>query len=328
MTPPINPVAARALVLATVMLVAAVQAARSQTYPERTVRVIVPTSPGGGIDVVARTITAHLASEWNQAVIVENRAGAAMRVGVESVAKSAADGYTLLVVHDGAMAMNPALYSDLRYDPQKDFDPIALMVSVPEVVMVSAKTPFSSLGQILDFARKNPGKLNHATGGPASLLDLELLKSMADIDIRSVQYRGAAPAVTGLMAGEVEVCITDLASARPAMQSDRVRPLAVTTGKRLKQYPRLPTVDEAGVPGYVVQVWIGMFAPAGAPKDVLQRIEAGVREALASPAVQQKLATMDIEMRSGRADELRETLAADIAKWDKLVEERHLRIAQ
>jgi tripartite-type tricarboxylate transporter receptor subunit TctC len=318
----------RAVMLATVVAGAADGRAAADSYPDRTVRIIVPTSPGGSIDGLARTVAARLSGKWGKPVVVENRSGAAMRVGADAVAKAAADGYTLLVAHDGAMAMNPALYPDLPYNPQKDFAPVALVASIPEVILANAKAPAASLAVLLDFARKNPGKLNHATGGPASLLALELFKSMAGVDITSVQYRGAAPAVVGVIAGEVEVCITDIASASPALQSDQVRPLAVTTLNRATRFADLPTAHESGLPGYDVQVWIGMFAPSGTPRDIVERIGAGVREAIAAPEIREKLEALGIEIRSGTADELRNTLAADISKWARLVKEKNLRITQ
>jgi tripartite-type tricarboxylate transporter receptor subunit TctC len=321
----------RAMVIAVLSLLSVLLVtarAEAQSYPDHAVRIIVPTSAGGSIDALARLMAAQLSARWGKPVIVENRSGAAMRLGVEEVAKAAPDGYTLLVAHDGAMAMNPALYSDLQYDPQKDFAPIALMVSIPEVIMASAKAPFSTFQGMLDFARKNPGKLNHATGGPASLLDLELLKSMAKIDITSVQYRGAAPSVAATMAGEVQLCITDIAAAAPGLASGRALPLAVTTMERLKSYPNVPTANEAGVPGYNVRVWMGMFAPAGTPNPVLQKIQMTVQDTLSQADVQRKLASMAMERRSGTADELRNALSADIPKWAKLVKARNLRITQ
>jgi putative tricarboxylic transport membrane protein len=301
--------------------------AAAQAFPERTVHIIVPTSPGGSIDAVARIVAARLAARWGSPVIVENRAGAAMRLGTDAVAKAAPDGYTLLVAHDGAMAMNPVLYPDLPYHPQKDFAPVAMLVAIPEAIMASASLPTGSLQEMIALARKSPGKLNHATGGPASLLALELFKTMAAVDIASVQYRGAAPSVAALIAGEVDICITDIASGQAALQSDRVRPLAVTTRARAARYPELPTADQSGVPGYDVQVWIGLFAPAATPKDVLLKIEAGVKDAAAEPEVRSKLEALGMEIRSGSADEMRQVLAADIPKWEKLVRERNIKVA-
>ncbi len=317
-----------AMVVAALAMSAVVSPAAGQAFPDRTVRIIVPTSPGGSIDATARLVASQLSAKWGKPVIIDNRAGAAMRIGVDAVAKAAPDGYTLLVAHDGAMAMNPALYPDLTYHPQKDFEPIALVGAIPEAIMVNAAVAATSLAEMIAIAKREPGKLNHATGGPASLLALELFKSMAAVDITSVQYRGAAPSVAGVVAGEVQVCITDIASAAPALQSDRVRALAVTTLGRSKRYPNVPTADEAGVRGYDVQVWIGMFAPAGTPKDVLRTIEGDVKAALAAPDVRTKLEDIGMDMRSGTSDELRRVLAADVPKWDKLVKEKNLRVAQ
>ena len=305
-----------------------IPSATADSYPERPIRIVVPTSPGGSIDGMARTIAAQLSAKWNKPVVVENRSGAAMIVGVESVAKAAPDGYTLLVAHDGAMAMNPALYPNLPYNSQRDFEPLALLVSIPEVILASAATGARSLGAFIDLAKRRPGTLNHATGGPASFLAFELFKEMAGVDIVGVQYRGAAPSVMAVIAGEAQLCITDIASANPALQSDRVQPLAVTTQKRAKRFADLPTAHETGVPGYDVQVWIGMFAPAGTPKEIQDVIRLAVKEAIVRPDIQEKLETMGMEMRSGTSDELRDTLAVDTAKWAKLVKEKRLQISQ
>jgi tripartite-type tricarboxylate transporter receptor subunit TctC len=305
-----------------------IPSAAADSYPERPVRIIVPTSAGGSIDALARTIAAQLSAKWNKPVVVENRSGAAMILGVDSVAKTPPDGYTLLVAHDGAMAMNPALYPTLPYQPQRDFEPLSMLVSIPEVILASASMGAKSLGAFIDLAKQRPGKLNHATGGPASLLAFELFKEMAGVDIVGVQYRGAAPSVTAVIAGEAQLCITDIASANPALQSDRVHPLAVTTSTRAKRFPSLSPANEAGVPGYDVRVWIGLFAPAGTPKEIQNAIELAVKEAIARPDVKEKLEATGMEMRSGSANELRDALAADTAKWAKLVKEKRLLISQ
>ena len=310
------------------LMVALVPSWSAQSYPDRAVRIMVPTSPGGSIDALARMIAAQLAAKWGKPVIVENRSGAAMMVGVDAVAKSAPDGYTLLVAHDGAMAMNPALYANLPYNPQRDFEPVALMASIPEVILTHASTSAKSLGDLVQLAQREPGKLNHATGGPASFLAFELFKAMTGVDIASVQYRGAAPSVMAVIAGEVQMCITDIASASPALQSDRAKPLAVTTLKRAARFPDLPTADEAGVPGYNVQVWLGLFAPAGTPNEVRRTIEAAVKQVLSQPDIRNKLEAVGMEVRSGSASELREVLAADIPKWATLVKDKKLQIAQ
>ena len=173
------------------------QAIPGQGYPERTVRIIVPTAAGGSIDTTARVVAAALAERWGKPVVIENRPGAAMIIGAEAAAKSPPDGYTLLVAHDGTMAMNPVVYPSLAYHSQRDFEPLALLTSIPEVVLVNEALPVKSMRELIAFAKANPGKLNHASGGTATLLALELFKAMAEVDITNVPFRGGAPAVTG-----------------------------------------------------------------------------------------------------------------------------------
>ena len=248
--------AAAAAILALPVLARA-QAIPEQSYPERTVRIIVPTAAGGSIDTTARVVAAALAERWGKPVVIENRPGAAMIIGTEAAAKSPPDGYTLLVAHDGTMAMNPVVYPNLAYHSQRDFEPLALLTSIPEVVLVNEALPVKSIRELIAFAKANPGKLNHASGGTATLLALELFKAMAE-----VPFRGGAPAVTGVMSGETQVIFADLATAHAGMQSGKLRTLAVTTRKRVPRLPDVPTIDESGVPGYDVATWIGAFAPA------------------------------------------------------------------
>src|SRR6266478_3990769 len=269
-------VVAAAVALLALPLQACAQASPDQGYPERTVRIIVPTAAGGSIDTTARVIAAALAERWSKPVVIENRPGAAMIIGAEAAAKSPPDGYTLLIA----------------------------------------------------FAKANPGKLNHASGGTATLLALELFKAMAEVDITNVPFRGGAPAVTGVMSGETQVIFADLATANAGMQSGKLRTLAVTTLKRVPRLPDVPTIDESGVPGYDVATWIGAFAPAGTPKAIVDKIEAAIKQALATPDVQAKLEALSMEVGSGASAELRAVLADDMGKWGRLVKEKNIRIAQ
>jgi tripartite-type tricarboxylate transporter receptor subunit TctC len=314
------------LIVFSLLVAAGAQAASAETFPSRTVKIIVPTAPGGAIDTTARVVAEKLQAKWGKPVVIENKPGAAMRIGAELAAKSPADGYTLLVAHDGTMAMNPVVYPDLPYDPVKDFAPVALISSIPEVIMVNKSVPAHSLQELIALAKREPGKLNHATGGTATLLSLELLKAMAGIDITSVKYNGGAPAVRAVIGGEVQVIIADISTGGPGLQSNNVRPLAVTTLQRVKQYPNLPTFDQSGVKGYDVQTWMGMFAPAKTPKDVLAKIEADVKEAVGSADVRDRLEKIGMTVRSGTAAEMKQVLATDIAKWGKLVRERNIKI--
>jgi tripartite-type tricarboxylate transporter receptor subunit TctC len=322
---PASACALSALAFATLVLA---EPARAQSYPERTVRIIAPTAPGGSIDTTARVIAAKLAELWGKPVVVENRPGAGMIIGAEAAAKSAPDGYTLLVAHDGTMAMNPVVYPNLAYHSQRDFEPVALITAIPEVLLVNEAVPAKSVRDLIALAKANPGKLNHATGGTATLLALELFKAMAGVDIASIPFRGGAPAVTGTMAGETQLIFADLATANAGMQSGKLRTLAVTTRERVPRLPDVPTIHESGVPGYDVATWIGAFAPAGTAKAVIDKIEAGIRQALAAPEVRAKLEALSMEIRSGAAEEMRAVLAGDIGKWGRLVKERNIQLAQ
>src|SRR5437763_1213830 len=203
----------------------------AQGFPDGMVRVVVPTAPGGSIDTTARVVAAKLAALWSKPVVIENRPGAGMIIGADAAAKSPSDGYTLLIAHDGTMAMNPVDYPNLPYHPQRDFAPVALLAAIPEVLLVNAAVPARSVRELIALAKVNPGKLNHATGGTATLLALELFKAMADVEIASIPFRGGAPAVTGTMSGETQLMFADLATATPAMQSGKLRSLAVTTAQ-------------------------------------------------------------------------------------------------
>lgn len=226
------------------------------------------------------------------------------------------------------MAINPLVYPNLPYDPQKSFVPLGLVTSIPEVVMVNVSTPATSIAELIALAKKEPGQLTHATGGSATLLSLELFKTMAGVDIRSIQYRGGAPSVTAGIAGETSMVIADLTTAAPGLHSDRIRPLAVTSLTRSKQYPDLGTVDQLGVPGYEVNTWMGVFAPAGTPQNVADTIEAAIKDAVAMPDVRTRFESTGAVMRSGGAAELRQVLATDIGKWAKLVHDHHITFDQ
>lgn len=317
----------RAVLLAAAIVMGLVPRASAE-YPARTVKIIVPTSPGGAIDTTARVIANKLGEYWGRPVIVENRPGASMITGADAVAKSAADGYTLLVAHDGAIAMNPVLYPNVPYNSQRDFAPIALMTAIAGVIMVHDSVPATTLGELIGYAKRNPGKLDHATGGPATLLWLELLKTMAGVDIKSIPYRGGAPSVTAVIAGEVQVCLADIATAHAGIASSHVRVLAVTSAQRVKTLPDVPTAAESGVPGYQVSTWMGAFAPAATPPEIVAKIEAGIRRALAEPDVRQRFETLGMDMRSGTSEDMRKVLAADIDKWSRLVKEKGIQIAQ
>jgi len=301
--------------------------ASAQGFPDRTVKIVVPTAPGGAIDLAGRLVGEKMQAKWGKPVIVENRPGAAMRLGAEAVQKSPNDGYTILVAHDGTMAINPLVFADLGYDPQKDFVPLGLVASIPEAVMIHVDVPAKSVAELIALAKKEPGRLTHASGGSATLLALELFKAMAGLDIRSIPYRGGAPAVTATISGETSMIIADLGTGNAALNSDRIRTLAVTSMERSKKYPSVPTLNEAGVPGYEVNTWMGFFAPAGTPKEVVATIEAAIKDAVAAPDLRARFEALGANMRSGSADEMRQQLATDVVKWATLVKDKNIKIA-
>jgi len=312
------------LLLAAMLAAGAVLA---QGYPARPVRIIVPTAAGGGIDASARIVAPKLAELWGQGVVVENRPGAAMAIGVDAVAKAAPDGYTLLVAHEGAICMNPVIYPNLPHNPQKDLAPVSLMVTAPLLVVVHAAFPANSLQELLAYARANPGKLNHANGGSATRMALELLNSLAKVEIADIAYKGLAPALTAVMAGETQLSLPDAGSATAALKSGKVRALAVTTLKPARQFPGLPTVAES-VPGYDMSTWRALFATAGTPPEVLAKIERDLRTALTMPDVREKYEALSMEVTSGSSEELKERVRAETDKWARLVKETGIKFAQ
>lgn len=295
-------------------------------YPDHTVRIIVPTAPAGAIDGAARALGARLSARWHQPVVIDNRPGASMVIGTELAAKAPADGYTLLVAHDGAMAMNVAAVPNLPYDPKRDFAPVTLMSTLPFVLMVNKAVPARSAEQLVELAKRTPGKLNHASGGPAAEMAFALFKHMAGLDIIDVVYKGGAPAVESLVAGETQLGLADIASASPALQSPHIRVLAVTSAKPVPRLPQVPALGAHAVPGYEYVVWIGLFAPAATPAPILAKLESDARAALADPATRSRLEGLQMQVEGTPAAEFKARLDADIAKWTTLVRETGLKL--
>jgi tripartite-type tricarboxylate transporter receptor subunit TctC len=302
--------------------------ARAENFPVRPVRIVVPSAPGGGIDVTARIVAVKLAELWGggQNAYVENRPGAAMAIGTALVARAPNDGYTLLVAHNGAMSINPIAVPNLSYAPERDFVPVSIIASIPQVILVNPAVPAKSLEEFIQLARSKPGALNHASGGLGSLLPSELLKSVAHIDYVEVPYGGAAQAVNATVAGDTQLLITDVAGVRSVIEGGRLRPLAVTSSKRSALYPKLPTVSESNLPGYDTSVWIGLFAPAGTPEPVVEKVRADVQKVLSLPETRTRLSSLGMEVQSGRGDDLAKAMSEETKKWRSLVKERNLRL--
>src|SRR3984957_1928941 len=254
-------------------------------YPDRVIKLVVPFAPGGGTDVIARTLAQEMEKDLGKSVMIENKPGAGTIVGTQSVAVSKADGYTLLM-GTFANAVNPSLNAKLPYDPHKDFAPVALVARSFNVVVVNPKSPVRSIEDLIAAAKANPGKLTFGTFGPGTSAHLagELFKDMAKVNLTAVPYKGAAPGITDLIGGQIDVMFTTVASAAPLVESGQLRAIAVTSAERSPAFPQLPTVAEAGVPGYAAESWYGLFAPAGTPREVIDRLNRSAASAVESEA--------------------------------------------
>jgi tripartite-type tricarboxylate transporter receptor subunit TctC len=262
-------------------------------YPDRPLRFIVPFAPGGGNDTVARLVGQRLTAILGQPVVVDNRAGAGGIVGAELAAKAAPDGYTLFLGGVGSHAINPNLHEHLSYDPIRDFAPVSLLASAPMVLVVHPSVKATSVAELIALARANPGKLNYASNGNGSSSHLAavMFDSMAGVDMVHIPYKGLSPALTDLLAGQVQVMFSSVVAILPHIQAGKLRALAVSGNRRLSLLPDLPTIAEAGVPGYQASSWYGILAPAGTPKDVVAKLNAAILRVLAEPDVKKAFAS-------------------------------------
>ncbi|MBV7486615.1 tripartite tricarboxylate transporter substrate binding protein [Bordetella sp. BOR01] len=294
-------------------------------FPERPVTLVVPFAPGGGTDNIARTLAEGMGKDLGQTVIVENRPGAGTVIGTQFVARSEPDGYTL-VMATFAHAVNPSLHKDLPFDTKRAFAPVALVAHSPNVLVVNPKTPFKNVQQLLDYARANPGKLNYGSFGNGTSAHLagELFKSLAKVDLVHVPYKGSAPALNDLIGGQIDLMFTTVASVASHIKNGTLRALAVTSATRSPAFPDLPTVAEAGVPGYQAESWYGLYAPANTPDAVVQRLNASVAKAVQSPAFQQRVADEGLMVDVGQPDQLARYVDAEEKRWSQVVRDAHL----
>ena len=260
----------------------------SALYPDRIVRIVVPFAPGGGTDVIARTLAQEMAKDLGATVIIENKPGAGTIIGTQAVATSEPDGYTLLM-GTFANAVNPSLNAKLPYDPHRDFAPVALIARSFNIVVVNPTSPFQSIADLIAAAKADPDKLSYGTFGTGTSAHLagELFKDMAKVNLTMVPYKGAAPGITDLIGGQIQVMFTTVASAASLIAGGQLRALAVTSAERSPAFPQLPTVAEAGVPGYAAESWYGLFAPAKTPADVIDRLNKSAALAVQSEAIQE-----------------------------------------
>jgi tripartite-type tricarboxylate transporter receptor subunit TctC len=297
----------------------AAAAAQAQTWPAKPIRLVVGFPPGGGNDIIARLLGAKMQETWSEAVIVENRPGAASIIAAELVAKSPADGYTLLVNATGGMSLNPILYPKLPYDPLKDFEPISMVGVFPLVLVVNPSVPARSVRELVAYARQNPGKLNYSAGSTSFQVATEMFKQMTGTDIRHIPYKGSAASINAVLAGDVQLTIVDTPPLAGHLQSDRLRALAVTSAKRAPGLPDLPTLAEAGVPGYDMSLWIGLFAPAGTPRPVVAKLSAEVARIVRLPDVRDKLVGMGVDPLGNSPEQVAEWIRAELARYRPVV---------
>lgn len=300
---------------------AVVAACHAQQYPVRPVRLIVPFAPGGPMDILSRSLGESIAGRMGQQLVIDNRGGASGSIGAEIVARAAPDGYTLLAGHSGTHVVNVTLFKRLPYDPVRDFSPISLTATLPMALLVHPSVPAKSVRELIAYAKSRPGALNYATassGGPTHMSAV-LLTTMAGIDIVHVPYNGNAAALNDTIAGRVQLMFSNLLTASPLASAGKLRMLAVTTGKRTQQAPDLPTVAESGLPGYDYTPWFGMFAPAGTPRSVIQRLNSEIITSIESPGMQVKFGHQAIDLVTSTPQALDALIRAEIPKWRKIV---------
>ncbi len=307
--------------LAALFSCAAGVAAAQANYPAKAIRYVVPFPAGGPLDIVARAVGQELTVSWSQPVIIDNRPGAGGNIGADLVAKAPPDGYTILMGAVSTHAINVTLYSKLPYDPLKDFAPVTLITSVPNVLVVHPSLPAKSVKDLIAFAKARPGQLNFASGstGSAGHLAGELFNSLAGVQMTHIPYKGAAPAVIDLIAGHVSLMFDNLASALPHIKAARVRALAVTTLKRSPLVPDLPTINEGGLHGFDVSTWFGIFAPAGTPIEIVNKLNSEVVRVLRTPEMRERLALLGAEPVGNKPEEFAAFVKAEIAKYAKVV---------
>jgi tripartite-type tricarboxylate transporter receptor subunit TctC len=298
--------------------------ALAQTFPQRPVRLIVPYPPGSGTDIAARVLGQRLTESWGQQVIVENRPGAGAIIGVDAVAKAAPDGYTIGIADTGPLAINPALYPKLPYNPVRDFAPVTLVAKLPFMLVVNPSLPVYDVAELVALAKKEPGKINYASVGNGSAVHLatELFKTRAGINLTHIPYKGSAPALQGVLGGEAPVMFVNLLSAMPPVKAGKLRALAAAPGTRIGALPDLPTIAEAGVPGYQFEAWFGVVAPAGTPKAIIDKLNADLRKAIALPEVRDVLINQGgMEPVGSTVESFANLIPVEVERWGKLVRE-------
>ena len=291
----------------------------AQEYPAKAIRVVVPFPPGGGTDYMGRVVMQKVGESLGTTVVIDNRGGAGSSIGTEIVARSPADGYTVLII-SGAHAINPSIYAKLPYDSVRDFAPVTMFASGPALLVVHPTVPAKSVKELIALAKARPGQLNYASAGIGTPPHLsgELFKTMAGIDMVHVPYKGNGPAYTDLIGGQVTVMFPNVSTAMAHVRAGKLRALAVTTKNRTPSAPELPTISEAGVPGYDVSSWYGLLAPAGTPPAVVSKLQTEIAKVLRSPDVSKNLTSQGLDLVGNTPEEFSAIIRSEIVKWAKV----------
>jgi tripartite-type tricarboxylate transporter receptor subunit TctC len=299
------------------------QYAQAQAFPAKPLRLVIPYPAGGGTDIMMRPFAQHLAERLGQSVVIDNRGGGGGAIGMEAVARAAPDGYTIVIALTAQLAVNPALYKNLSYDPVRDFAPITLFANGPYLLVVHPSLPVKSVKELIELARKRPNEITYGSAGSGSGAHLaaERLKTMTGIKMVHVPYKGGGPALTGLLSGEVQVLFPTWSEARGFIKEGRIRALAVTTAKRPKGLPDIAPIAEAGVPGYDSGVWYALLAPAGTPRAIVDRLNREAVAVLNNPDYSKLLLEQAIDPVGSTPEELAQHIRREIDKWAKVVKD-------
>jgi tripartite-type tricarboxylate transporter receptor subunit TctC len=301
---------------------AGAQTTLASPYPAKPIHIVVPFTPGGSTDILARSIGQELSKAWGQPVIVDNVPGAGGSVGADKVAKAVADGYTLLMGHIGTLAVNPSLYPNLPYDAVKSFAPVAWVARVPNVLVVHPSVPATSVKELVAFAKAHPGQLNYGSGGNGSAANLatEYFKLQTGASITHIPYRGTAPAVTDLMGGQIQVLFTGAPAVLGQIKTGQLRALAVSSPKRLEALPNLPTVAETGYKDFEADQWYGIVAPAGTPKEIVAKLNAQINQALASTEIKVRMTSEGAIATPATPEVFGQLIVREIARWKPVIQ--------
>lgn len=295
-------------------------------YPTKVVRIVIPSAPGGGTDLIVRTLAQRVSGAWGQPVIVENRSGGATRNGTYYAAKQPPDGYTLFLTTT-TFAFNPAIYEKLPYDPVNDFTPIILLTSSNSAIVVHPDVPARSVSELIALAKSKPGELRYGSGGIGSVghLVVEMFQAQANIKLLHVPYRGTGPSVNAIVSGETHLIIANLAALVPSLESGRLRGLAVSSLKRSRVLPNLPTIDKSGLPGYEYSGWYGLWAPAKTPQGIVNKINLEFNRALADHTIQEVFGKVDIETMGGTPEAFSAHVIRELKKWKKVARDANIK---